>query len=563
MPNHLTKSDIEARKTDYATQEAAFRKECRVDQDFIHANAKWREGLLAAYVAGFPKGFVHKSLPLAQRVIQSFKSSVMAGAVPDVKDVLPLAEDEKASDAMEARRQITEQFHGAFLYETAMRTSSNPFSELLDHVGGLGAGILCFPFDESKWPKDTEEGYEAKRRTAFPWDPHVVHPLNILVDPYNDPPRDYIIEDEISVLVAKERYPDLPGLPDTGKVKRLVYVSENDYAVYVNDEAVFGGDGVVDNPMGMLWYEFVLSGVGSRDESSDPAYLWQGFVRPLRDIIAIIITNYNLQESAKWKEVYGPSQVKAESIAAAQDAIGAVKLEPMAFVPTTMDVTFGPIFQATEKDTLLREQESVERLFEMLGGPLSGNFRNNETTASGLQQRVALQEAPYQAAKVGTNQAIANMLRKVTAYYKTNIGEKFWMRGGPRKFQMFNPEDLLDDTIIEVSLKPVTDADRAMSVDKDLKELTAGRISGAEYDRRQNIRDTDKLQDERAQEAIRFHPSMVEAAVTVAVGMLMPQQPVPPQGSTPATEAFNSNPVAQNGSMMAALAGQNAPSGPR
>jgi len=572
MSDRITREEIMAKKSDYEAQESAFREQAKIDQNFIQAGTEWRKNLLAAYIAGFPPGFVHKSIPMAKIAVRSAKQTVMAGEIPDVRDSLRLEEGEPPSDVAESRRKTTEQFHKAFLYEVAMRTSSNPFSELLDKQYGLGPGILAFPWDDNLWPKEPDQGdrvdmdaYEEAKKAAWPWNVHVIHPLNIWPDPYCDPPQDYIIEDEISATTAQRRYPKLT-LPKTGKVKRVAYCSDEWYAVYINNEAVFDGDGVVENPMESMWYELALSGLGERDENNDPVHLWQGLIRPLRDIISMIVTNYNIIEAIKFQEAFSPKQVKSPNKEAAQEAADNFEYAPLKLLVTESGVEFNNIFQGLTTQSSIWEQGELSRWIEILMGPLSGTFMGQERTASGLAQRVALQTAPFEPAKISAEQAIANMLRKVTRFYKTIIGKNFYLRHGG-KLVRFKPEELLDDVMIEVELRPVTAADRAMTVDKDLKEMGATIISKEEYRRRQKIENGSQLDEESALEALKFHPAVVDISAQVIVQQIQQKFGMQPPGGAPggevAEEAFTPNPgVNGRGTLAGDLSRAPVPAGP-
>ena len=574
MPR-ITRAQIDAKAADYETAESRFRAECKIDQDYLHATDEWRNKLLAAYIKGFPKGFVVKVLPLARMAVETFKNTIVAGEVPEVKDTLDLEEGEVASDAQEAKRKETERFHKAFLWEVAYRTSNNPFTELVRKQAALGPGILSFAWDETLWPKEpsTADGdalseYEEAKREAWPWLVQVEHPLGIWPDPYSNPPKDYVIKDKLPLALASERYPQLNLESTTGDVERLIYCSETDYAVYINNLPLYGGDGVVDNPMGVLWYELALSGLGENAEDNNVVHLWQGVLRQLRDIIAMIITNYNIVEAVKWQEGFGPQHLSAASEAEAENVASKVVIGPLEILATGPNVTMEPLIKRTDKQSAIWEQDELTRWLEIMIGPLSGNFQKQESTASGLAQRVSMQELPYQAAKVSAEQAIANMLRKVTRFYKEHIGKtKISLRYGG-KLQRFNPDDFLTDLRIEVNLKPVTAADRAMTVDKDLKELGNKVISLAEYRRRQAIENGVQLDEELGRESLRFHPAVVDVAAKIIAQQLMPAPAVqaeqaPEPAESPATESFTPNPT-QNGQgdMMGAFANLPIPAGP-
>ena len=519
----IDKATIMALKTDYEQTQSRFRVQAEVDDNFIEATTEWLSDLLKLYIDGFPEGFRLKALPLAWLYVENAKDSVMAGEIPEVTASLQLEDDADPSDELERRRKVTEQFYRAFLTEVATRTTNNPFSELLRKQYGPGMGVLSFPWDEAVWQN------REKLQDIFPWRVETIDPRNIWPDPHHDPPRDYIIEDDLPNTVAKERYPDL-NLPEVGRVKRLIYCSEFEYAVYIDDEPVLGGeDGVVDNPLGMLWYEMALSGLGQQRADRDPVTLWKGLVRGVRGIISMITTNYNIVEANKFQESFGTIQVEAETVDEAQEVWDKLTIGPQEGVPTRLGVRIHRIFQESIGQGTIWEQQELTRWAEILmGGQLqSGNYR--EQTASGLAQRVSLQQGPYQSAKVSNEQAIANMLRKVTRYYKTHIAEAFSLRLSQGKRIRFKPDDLLDDLHIEVNLRPVTPADRKITADQDLREYTAGIISLPEYRRRQHILNGKQMDEERAEHDLKFHPKVMDAAATIIAQSLMP----PPQPEQP------------------------------
>ena len=559
MPEHerITRAQIEAKRADYAERYAAFRKDGEIDADFIHSTTQWAAEVLDAYIAGFPKGFRIKALPIARMAVEAAKNTVMAGEVPDVQVSLRLAEGEEPSAAQEARRKKTEQFTHAWLYEVAMRSAINPFSEMFRKVYGLGPGILSFPWDAGAWPADEEA-----RRDAWPWRVEAVHPFNVMPDPYNDPPRDYIVADEIALTSARAQYPELALPEGMAKVQRVAYCSEEWYAVYIGGQAVFGDaqDGVVENPMGMLWYELALSGMGESREDGDVVTLWQGLVRPLREIIAMIITNYNIAEAVKFKKEFSPGHVTGPSEEEAVAAAARIEIGAFKVWATKDDIKYKPLFDLPPSPTGVWEQGELNRWLEILIGPqiLSGNYQEN--TASGLAQRVSLQQAPFQSGKVSVEQAVGNMLRKVVRFYKTQIGA-FYLRSQGRLLH-FRPEDLLEDAEYIVDMKPVTAADRALAVDRDLKELQSGAISRAEYRRRQAIENGAQQDKDRALEGLLFHPAIIDAVAQAIIRQIAP--PPVQEATPPAQESYQVTPEGNGAqpSLLESLRYGPVPSGP-
>lgn len=558
----ITVGQIKAKKLRYERKESAFRADCRIDQDFLHSTLEWWSEKLAPYVPGFPLGYIIKALPYAKIAVESAKNTSMAGEVPDVHDSLSLAEGEEPTKEQTRDLKETQRFDELFLTEVALRTSSNPFSEALRKVYGLGPGILAFQWLEEVWKADND---------AWSWLVEVIHPLNIWPDPFHNPPQDYITEDKLEAAVAAELYPDIE-VGEQDEVTRLIYCSEQWYYVEVNGQAVFkdGEDGVVPNPMGMLWYELALSGLGETREDGDPVSLWQGLVRPLREAIAMKITNLNLREAAKFKEVLSPLQFEAENEDEAEALIKRFKLGPLTNIGTTAGVKIHPIFTAGDDRSLSKEDADLDRFMEVAMGTQlqSGNYSQDQT-ASGLAQRVSLQQAPYEAGKVGVEQAVANMLRKVRQFYKTRYGEPgstdrtFTLGGRYSPSHKFNPDHLLVDCMTVIEMKPTTAADRAMSKDTDMAEAAAGHISEAEYRRRQNIENGKEQDDEWFEEQMDKHPKVLDVAAMV-IGMalqqkFMPEQPVP--AGAPAEKRFAQE-SSQNGSATGALTKSMVPAGP-
>jgi hypothetical protein len=306
--------------------------------------------------------------------------------------------------------------------------------------------------------------------------------------------------------------------------------------------------------------------LGERDENNDPVHLWQGLIRPLRDIISMIVTNYNIIEAIKFQEAFSPKQVKSPNKEAAQEAADNFEYAPLKLLVTESGVEFNNIFQGLTTQSSIWEQGELSRWIEILMGPLSGTFMGQERTASGLAQRVALQTAPFEPAKISAEQAIANMLRKVTRFYKTIIGKNFYLRHGGKLVQ-FKPEELLDDVMIEVELRPVTAADRAMTADKDLKEMGATIISKEEYRRRQKIENGSQLDEEAALEALKFHPAVVDISAQVIVQQIQQKFGMQPPGGAPggevAEETFTPNPgVNGRGTFAGDLSRAPVPAGP-
>lgn len=539
MPEHLTQQEImdllsEYRRTVYGTMH----RDMRDDQRVIHASAGWGRSIMPKYLKGFPTGFTPNVPPLAKKGVEIAVTNTVIGEKPGVKySLLP---GEKVTVERERKREVTENLYNAILQNIADRTTVNPFKEMAWNQHGLGGCALSFPFRWDLWKQlqkaiqEDDEGVDRLKRNLWMWDVQATSPLIIVHDPDHDPPEHYIRFDKISGRMAKSLYPEKKDLftEKNSRVDRVIYLDEQQYTV------IIGGQGVVDgdNPCGMLWHEWLWGGYGHMDDERNFEHLGKGLIRDAKDVLIMLIRAINRNEAIQDVAAFSPVWIRAETEELADHYGDKLEFGPNKIMATGREVDKIEFLRQPEVSQATQwTYEVTVKWLEIVFGPSIFGGAYPETTASGMRQRVNLAQTPFQPAKVAGEQAIANMLRKMGSFIKRELGEHYFIPTSKSGTILdVDPDDILEDGIIEVDCAPPSPEDMALQQEKDMREMESGGISRQEYRRRHNITDGEKQDTDRAFEMIQFHPSMVEAAVMVARQRLLTQ--IAPELAAAATE---------------------------
>ena len=504
------------------------------EQAIYDSEGWWTDKVKPTWLKGFPTTFKAKILPYAKKGVEIATNHTLVGEVPEVR--YSLRQGVEATDALERRRKITEDLAKAILRNIADRTTINPFKELLEKQHGLGGGALTFPFRWDEWKRlerlqeDDPEEYERQIRDAWFWDVHVTHPKLLFFDVEHDPPAWYILKDEITHRAAGQLYPEQKAqmAMDKGKVERIAYVSIEQYFVQLGGQVVVDGD----NPCGMLWYEWCWGGYGSLDAERHFEHLGKGLIRDARDALALIMANINVAEAKRITAAFAPPIIKGKTKKIADGYADALEFGPDKVFTMGEDGSVEPFPQAEMQTTVQWSQEEAKGVLELVFGQtiLSGFFP--EKTASGQRQRVNLAETPFLPAKIASEQACGNMLRKMLRFLKYELGATKYRismgRYGP--LMDVDPEDILEDGVLEINYTPITAEDRAFNKENDARDLERFIIGKPEYRRRQGIEDGDKQDKDIAKQTV--IDALAEVAIMVARERMMAQFGVGAQPGT-------------------------------
>ena len=530
------------------------------DQDVIFASDNWQKSIVPSYLKGFPAGFRMSIPPIAKKGVELAVNATMIGEIPGVQYSLI---EEEPSEERERKRKLTEDLYKALARNIAERTTVNPARELLEKQHGLGGGALTFPFRWDLWremqalAESDPEAYALKSRDAWYWDTYVTHPCNIYLDTESDPPESFIIKDKITNRAARQLYPDAADRTapdDKGQVERIIYISQTEYHVSIGGVEVVAGE----NPCNMLWYEWAWGGYGTMDEDRRLEHIGKGIIRDAKDVIAMIVKAINRNEAISDVAAFTPRGVITKTIRRSHQLAESVEFGPNKFVPMLEGESLDPLKQNEVPATSAWTLDTQKVWLELILGNeiLTGSAPTQP--ASEYRQRVGLAQSHTLAAKVASEQAYGNMLRKMVGFIKHELGtSKYGVslgKNGP--FMDVNVDDILEDGILQIDYTPPTKEDRAAEQVRDAADLQAAVIDKEEYRRRQDIQGGPEMDRRNRVEQLRNHPSIIEAKAMVARQRMLEriapelaaqEQGVAPAGQAAATQQFSSNGAGGNG----------------
>jgi len=182
------------------------------------------------------------------------------------------------------------------------------------HLCIYGISVLKFGYDATKWqaePKrrasESDESFNERRAEwrvergeVMPFFLGQVHPIEIIFDPFNDPPEWVIQRSQKYVYDVRNLYPEWPNSSnrrDTEKVETVEYWSKSQRAVLVNNEATWDeSKGITKNRWGIVPYIIVGSGFGHDNWQHEPEHKYVGLIRFLRDVAISESRSFSMED---------------------------------------------------------------------------------------------------------------------------------------------------------------------------------------------------------------------------------------------------------------------------
>ena len=386
----------------------ALHAEMLKDQEFLEAGNQLGRALMKPYLRSFPEDFVERVLPIARLAALYFAIALNNGEPPTIKVFL----DERAG--VQNREAVKEEIRTWLAAWLAKERAS--WFDVAKNIGAYGVGPVYYAVDASRLPAepsdpDLRDDWEVKRRNATCVDVRAVHPAHVYWDTASQPPKDCLFVEQISAREAYEAYGLELGGSDTGEKRdyeRVVYVSADWIAGWVDEQPVMGADGVVENRWGRMPAGIAESGMGFASSTGDLVHQIQGAIRHGRDVIASAMVKFNTYELQMASggmpavEVSGSTQEQRtkvkQNLRVGPGAINDLGGEDTAGAVT---ITYGdtpdlPRFDAQHADV-------IDRWLQLVYGPnMMRGLPTTENATVNAQNQV-LAEALYSIARANYN----------------------------------------------------------------------------------------------------------------------------------------------------------------
>lgn len=528
-------------------------QEMTIDQEWDYAASSSGASPAAKYITGFPADYPIKMAPIAKIGVDVGLNQIMVGETPTVEVVLLSIhrDDEKDQEDVD---NLTAWIKG-FLYQVDTYYTESPLRDFVRKPIALGLGCLSYAYVKDRWPIKPEQGkdtpeereswerYERERLRAFPWDIRSVHPRNIFHDPDNEPPQDFIEVTKIRKRSMLLRYPHLAfggDLNDNSEVERIIYCSNDWYAVYVADQPALTAedgaddDGVAPNPFDLCWYKLAWSGLGDLDEQGRMEFRGKGLIRDARDVLKMHITLLNVLEVLRVTTALTPRQVIADEEAEAVEAAKTLVYGPMSVWPHSRRVTAPPMEAPPVPAVIFQELGETTRLLELIFGPeiLRGEYRDD--TASGQRQRLAQAKSIYRSIKQNCEQAVAAMIMDVLYIIKNVIQEPVtvWTQMGNKLTGLsLDPDRIPNAFLVKIDFSPPTAEEKAFRKQEGLQDLQSGAITMREFRKKYaDVDDPDAMEDAKTEETIWAGPAIqnfITQKVLEALAQVFPPPALP------------------------------------
>lgn len=315
-------------------------KDIDTDEDYYTLRIKQWLDLPDEYV---DEGTV---LPTARSVVDTATDHI----APQFRDIIvPKRRDTRP--AIEQARKIR-LFYEALLNYFERGASVSPFRDAAKHLALHGMMVFKIQYDRRRRPntptqgefeenadfKERMEDWDLKRTYTMPLILNVVHPHDVIVDPFNDPPEWVAERGQIMVGQAENDFPAYKNTLRSGRtalVEKIEIHDDQHRAVYINGESALGksGNGIVKTIAGIHPYVVVASGLGHKSVKYKAEYKYVGLLRFIKRVLLSESRQYSIADivmkHGAWPQrfVTGPNtdQIDGETF---QVKHGTVKVLP-------------------------------------------------------------------------------------------------------------------------------------------------------------------------------------------------------------------------------------------
>lgn len=324
-----------------------------------------------------------------------------------------------ANDAATNQAKKLLMFYEALLLYFERSAVVSPFRETTKHISELGMGVLEIVYDKNLWGdepvkmfgepaedfKERKKDWKDNRGNIMPFQLFALHPSEVMIDPFNDPPQWAIRKSEKYVGEILRSYPlwhNAQNRSHTDKVTSVEYWERLEKAVIVDNQTVFtrtftNVDGeretvdavMVKNKWKIIPFIVGASGLGTIDKEYNPARRFVGLIRYLRDLFRSESRNYSVFDIVLRQAAWPVRLVKGEGA----EQLKGLQLEYGTWQPVGEDFTTESLTPDLPPDAVLQFMQLTNAIISSAAAPRPVRGGQESGVGTGFQHQLILNEA--------------------------------------------------------------------------------------------------------------------------------------------------------------------------
>jgi len=373
---------------------------------------KYHDGEIA-HLLSLPSKYEHQAvvLPTAREVVETAVDHISPSSRRI--DVPRRAATKSAAD----QAKLLRRFYSAVLTFLEAGPPVSPFREMTKHLSVWGISTVKFVYDERKWmdkpPPGNQEALEDWRNfqaTQMPFTLQVLHPSEVLFDPWHDPSEWVIQASKKYVFDLKSTYPNWGNprnLKNTTKVDLFEFWSTEQRSVLIGHTEPGLEEEVIENTWGTHPFIIGSSGLGIDGSDHSPEKRFVGLLRYIRDVLRSESRNYSIQDIVM-KAGAWPTRV-AEGERASEMGTIAIEYGTVHALPD--GVTIKELTPALPPQMVFQAIGLANNIISAAAAPRVVRGGQNPGTRAGFQQQLAIGEARLRYAPLA--EAVERMMTQI------------------------------------------------------------------------------------------------------------------------------------------------------
>lgn len=386
--------------------------------------------LAFAHLLNLPRKFRKDAvaLPTAREIVETAVDHISPGfRRVDVQRTAP-------TPAATENAQLRKAFYESLLDYLERLAPVSPYRDAIKHIVTYGLSTTKFVYDQQKHRKrpekgqfdtdaeftEAEEDWRTNRYESMPFTIQVLHPSELLFDPFNDPPQWAVQVSKKYVYDMMNTYPSWGNprnLRGMDKVEVLEYADNTYRAVSIAGQPAFS-DGIVEHKWGTHPYIVVASGLGIEDEEHRPEKRFVGILRYIKGVLLSESRSYSISDVVL-KGGAWPVRVLEGDRAGEMKPIN---LEYGTMQPIPPGTIVKDLTPQLPPQMLFMHLQLANQIISAAAAPRVVRGMREPGTRTGFQHQLALSEARLRYVALGN--ASENMLAQICrkgAIYMENV----------------------------------------------------------------------------------------------------------------------------------------------